>query len=147
MTETSFQLKEWYLESLQQRFCTQNKKRMEKIIFTYGNKIFIQTRLNLKGWTWRWFLRKLLASLNWLVKERLLSKNMKYLKIVLFPPLFQNGEGIGEWRKGTHFSFSLTLFSPLPLPFFAPSTPSLLPTEKLFCLIGPFERGNKTRLR
>ena len=41
VTETSFQFKEWYSESLQQRLCTQNKtKRIEKIIFPYGNKIY-----------------------------------------------------------------------------------------------------------
>ena len=54
------QFNEWYFESLQQRFCTQNKtKKIEKIIiFRYGNKINRQSRLNLKGWEWRWFLRK-----------------------------------------------------------------------------------------
>ena len=37
------------------------QERIEKIVFPYGNKIYIQSvqsRLNLKGWEWRWFLRK-----------------------------------------------------------------------------------------
>ena len=56
------------------------QKVIEKIVFPYDNKIYIQSRLNLKGWEWRWFLRK--------VRDlKLLSKNMKYLKIVLFPSL------------------------------------------------------------
>ena len=55
----NLQFKEWYFESLQQRFCTQNKtKKNRQIVFPYGNKIYIQSRLNLKGWEWRWFLRK-----------------------------------------------------------------------------------------
>ena len=61
--ETSFQLKEWYLESLQQRFCTQNKKRLRKLYLRKAIKFTYCPRLNLKGWEWRWFLRKLLASL------------------------------------------------------------------------------------
>ena len=120
MTETSFQLKEWYLESLQQRFCTQNKKRMEKIIFTCGNKIFIQSRPNLKGWTWSWFLRKLLASLNWLLKERLLSKNMKYLKTVLFPSPFPKRRG--DWgvkKRNSPLFFLDTLLPTTPSVFCA----------------------------
>ena len=40
-----------YSESLQQRFCTQNKtkKKSRKLYFRSGNKIYIQSRLNLKG--------------------------------------------------------------------------------------------------
>ena len=37
------------------------QERIEKIVFPYGSKIYIQSaqsRLNLKGWEWRWFLRK-----------------------------------------------------------------------------------------
>ena len=50
VTETSFQFKEWSSESLQQRFRSQNKtKRIKKTIFPFGNKIYIQSRLNLKG--------------------------------------------------------------------------------------------------
>ena len=46
LTETSFQFKEWYSQSLQQRFCTQNKtKRIEKIIFPYRNKIYVQQKI------------------------------------------------------------------------------------------------------
>ena len=87
VTETSFQFKEWYSEPLQQRLCTQNKtKRIEKIIFPYSNKIYIPSCLNLKGWAWRWFLRK--QRVLQLLQERLLSKNMKKLKIVLFFPHF-----------------------------------------------------------
>ena len=63
VTETSFQLKEWYLESLQQRFCTQNKKKSRKLYLRKAIKFTYCPRLNLKGWAWRWFLRKLLASL------------------------------------------------------------------------------------
>ena len=56
------------------------QKRIEQIVFPYGNNIYKQSRLNLKGWEWRWFLRK--------VRDlKLLYKNMKYLKIVLFPSL------------------------------------------------------------
>ena len=45
--ETSFQFKEWYSES----FWTQSKtKRIEKRIFPHGNKIYMQSSLNIKGW-------------------------------------------------------------------------------------------------
>ena len=30
--------------------CKTKQKRIEKIVFPYGNKIYIQSRLNLKGW-------------------------------------------------------------------------------------------------
>ena len=35
------------------------QKVIEKIVFPYDNKIYIQSRLNSKGWEWRWLLRKL----------------------------------------------------------------------------------------
>ena len=33
------------------------RERIEKTVFPYGNRIYIQSCL-LKGWEWRWFLRK-----------------------------------------------------------------------------------------
>ena len=69
-----FHFKEWYSESLQQ-------KRIEKIIFPFGNKVYIQSSLDLKGWTWRRFLRKLIDLK--LLYERLLSKNMNSSKLSL----------------------------------------------------------------
>ena len=76
------------------------QKRIEKIIFPFGNKIYIQSSLDLKGWTWRWFLRKLIDLK--LLYERLLSKNMNSSKLSLVlrtsPPL-SHGDRISSCSK------------------------------------------------
>ena len=49
--ETSFQFKEWYFESLQQRFCTQNnnnKKETRKLYFGTAIKVIYSLALTWK---------------------------------------------------------------------------------------------------
>ena len=64
VTETSFQLKEWCLESLQQRFGTQNKKKeSRKLYFHTAIKFTYSLALTWKVEHEGGFLRTLLTSL------------------------------------------------------------------------------------